>query len=157
MQLFAPIFPRESRHISSLVVVKEEKGLVHYFANGMPIYVHGVEEQGAFRHIICLLIEQGLCKRKEVVHCFGITEDFVGKALRIYRAKGGEALYQPQKKQRANKIYGAVLERIQSKLDKGQSVNSIAKEESLREGSIRYQIKIGRLKKTQTLPVHRPQ
>lgn len=35
--------------------------------------------KGSFRHIICMLIEQGLCRRKEVVHCFGITEDFVGK------------------------------------------------------------------------------
>lgn len=128
--------------------------MVHYFANGMPIYVHGVEEQGSFRHIVCLLIEQGLCRRKEVVNFFGITEDFVGKALRIYRSKGGEALYQPQSNHRANKIYGAVLERIQSKLDEGQSVNSIAKEESLSEGSIRYQIQIGHLKKSQNPSRH---
>ena len=51
------------------------------------------------------------------------------------------------KKRSANKIIGAVRDRIQSKLDKGQSVNSIAREESLSEGSIRHQIKIGHLKK----------
>jgi len=148
MQLYAPIFPRDSKYINTRVAVKEEQGMVHYVANGMPIYVHGIEELGSFRHIICLLIEQGLCRRKEVVACFCITDDFVGKALRIYRKDGGEALYRPQKKRSANKIFGATLTRIQSKLDKGQSVNSIAKEEGLSEGSIRHQIKIGRLKKS---------
>jgi len=147
MQLFAPVFPKEAKSISSYVAVKEFKGMVHYIANGMPIFVHKSEELSAFRHIICMLIEQGLCKRKEVVYGFGITEDFVGKALRIYRKEGAEALYQSQKKRSANKIHGATLERIQSKLNKGQSVNSIAKEESLSEGSIRHQVKMGRLKK----------
>ena len=147
MQLYAPIFPRESKHISSTVAVKEHVGMVLYIINGLPVYVHGVEELGSFRHIICMLIDQGLCRRKEVVHGFSITEDFVGKALNIYRKEGGEALYRPQKKRSANKIIGAVRDRIQSKLDKGQSVNSIAREESLSEGSIRHQIKIGHLKK----------
>jgi hypothetical protein len=41
-----------------------------------------------------------------------------------------------------------VLERIQGKLDKGQSVNSIAKEEGLSESGIRAAIKLGRFKKT---------
>ncbi len=122
--------------------------MVHYFANGLPIYCHGIEEQGAFRHIICLLVEQGLCKRVEIVRCFGISEDFVGKSLRIFRTEGATALYGRSKKRSANKIFGEKLRRIQSKLDKGQSVNSIAREESLNEGAIRYQIKIGHLKKS---------
>ena len=68
MQLYAPIFPTESSPISSRVAVQKQKRKVHYFANGMPIYVHGEEEQDSFRHIVCLLIEQGLCRRKEVVN-----------------------------------------------------------------------------------------
>ncbi|MDR0572896.1 MAG: hypothetical protein LBG96_02505 [Tannerella sp.] len=41
-----------------------------------------------------------------------------------------------------------LLSRIQKKIDKGQSVNSIAKEENLSEGSIRYGIKNGLIKKS---------
>ncbi len=148
MQIFTPIFPVEAKYISSTVAVKVSDGMVHYVGNGMPLYVHGVEELGAFRHIICLLVEQGLCKRVEIVRCFGISDDFVGKALRVYRDHGSEALFLPPKKRSANKLFGKKLERIQSKLDKGQSVNSIANEEGVREGSIRYQIKIGHLKKS---------
>jgi hypothetical protein len=46
-------------------------------------------------------------------------------------------------KGKAHKICGARRERIQAKLDKGQSVNHIAKEEGVRESAICYQIKIG--------------
>jgi transposase len=45
------------------------------------------------------------------------------------------------------KLLPEVLSRIQLKLDTCQSVNSIAKEENLSEGSIRYAIKTGMLKK----------
>jgi hypothetical protein len=40
-----------------------------------------------------------------------------------------------------------VLARIQIELDKGRSVNGISKEEGLSEGTLRYAIKQGKLKK----------
>jgi len=48
---------------------------------------------------------------------------------------------------KAHKIVGGRRERIQAKLDKGQSNYSIAKEEGVRESAIRYGIKQGYLKK----------
>jgi len=122
--------------------------MVHYVANGLPFYCHGVEELDAFRHVVCLLVEQGLCRRSQVVKCFGVTDDFVGKALRIFRKEGSSGLYQRQnRKRRANKIIGKVAENIQRKLNQGQSVNSIAKEEGVSEGAIRYQIRENNFKK----------
>ena len=47
----------------------------------------------------------------------------------------------------SSKLFPSVLERIQSELDKGKSVYSIAKQEGVSEGSIRYWIKQGELKK----------
>jgi DNA-binding CsgD family transcriptional regulator len=43
------------------------------------------------------------------------------------------------------------LDRIQAKLNQGQSSYSIAKEEGISEGSIRYAINLGRLKKSPVL------
>jgi hypothetical protein len=51
------------------------------------------------------------------------------------------------------KLLSSVLSRIQSKLDTGQSVNSIAKEEGLSEGNIRYGIKTGQLKIASSVPL----
>jgi len=111
--------------------------LVHYIANGLPFYCHGLKELDAFRHVICLLVDQGLCRRSEITKCFGITEDFVGKALRIYRKEGHSGLYNQKRKKTANKLHGKLLEDVQLRLDAGQSVNSIAREEGITEGAIR--------------------
>jgi len=147
MQLYVPIFPHDSKMISATVAVKKEDDMVHYVANGLPFYCHGIKEMNAFRQVLCMMIEQGLCRRSEVVRCFCVTEDFVGKALRIYRKEGHIGFYSQTRKRKANKLYGKMLEDIQVKMDKGQSINSIAKEEGVTEGAIRYQIKQGNLKK----------
>jgi len=47
----------------------------------------------------------------------------------------------------SSKLFPEVLARIQSELDKGKSAYSIAKKEGISEGSIRYWIKKGQLKK----------
>lgn len=47
----------------------------------------------------------------------------------------------------SSKLYPDVLERIQSELNAGNSAYSIAKKEGLSEGSIRYWVKQGKLKK----------
>jgi hypothetical protein len=62
--------------------------------------------------------------------------------------EGGDGFFGHDARQgKAHKIIGEKRQRIQSKLDKGQSVNSIAKEEGLRESAIRYAISVGHLKK----------
>ena len=71
------------------------------------------------------------------------------EALKKYGDKGAPGFFGPDGRQgKAYKIVGGCRERIQSKLDKGQSVYSIAKEEGVRESAIRYQIKQGYLKKS---------
>ncbi len=141
MQLHAPIFPTNAKLISATVAVCQEDDMVNYVANGLPFYCHGTKELDAFRQVLCMMIEQGLCRRADVVRCFHITEDFVGKALRIYRKEGHRGFYNQSRKKTANKLFGIRLEDIQKKLNKGKSVNSIAKEEGVTEGAIRYQTK----------------
>lgn len=148
MQLQLPIFPAECKMISSTAGVYESDGIVQYIVNGLPVYAHGKEDLQAFRFFTSNLIEQGLCKQSEVVRCFGISEDSVGRYLRMFRKEGEEAFFSPENRQgHCHKIRGEVVERIQRKMDNGQSVNSIAKQEKITEGAIRYAIKRGYFKK----------
>jgi hypothetical protein len=63
--------------------------------------------------------------------------------------KGAEAFFgDDARRGHAHKLVGEKRQRIQNKLDKGQSVNSIAKEEGIRESAIRYAVKVGHLKKS---------
>ena len=148
MQLFLPLFPRETKMISSCLGVYENDDIVQYIANGLPIYCHTSEDLQSFRFITSNFINQGLCKATEVARCFNISVDTVTRYLSKLRNEGEAAFFSEEKRKGyCHKIRGKVLTSIQKRLDQGQSVNSIAKAEGLSEGSIRYSIKQGYLKK----------
>ena len=148
MQLLLPIFPADTTLINSSVGVYERDGIVQYLVSGMPVYAHAKEDNDAFRFITSNFIHQGLCRKVDIERAFGVSEDSVSRAYKKFVAKGEAGFFGPDaRKGRAHKIVGARRERIQSKLDTGQSVYSIAKEEGVREGAIRYAIKKGYIKK----------
>ncbi len=62
--------------------------------------------------------------------------------------EGMEIFFKPEARHgRPHKLLPESLARIQGKLDEGKSVNGIATEEGVSEGSIRYAISLGRFKK----------
>lgn len=152
MQLQLPIFPVECKMISSTVGVYESGDIVQYIINGLPVYAHGKDDLQAFRFFTSNLIHQGRCKQIEVERCFCVSSDSVMRNLKKFREQGEQAFFSPANRHgHSHKIRGEVLERIQKKLDNGQSVNSIAKQENLTEGAIRYAIKQKYLKKSPSM------
>ena len=149
MQLHLPLFPKETTFISDCLGVYEKEGLVQYILNGLPAYSHPVHDYNSFRFITSNFIAQGNCLKSEVERCFQVSPESVTKWHKKFVASGGDAFFgnDARKGGKAHKIIGDVRLRIQSKLDTGQSVNSIAKEEGLRESAIRYAIGAGHLKK----------
>jgi hypothetical protein len=148
MQLLLPIFPSEATLLNANVGVYEREGIVQYLVNGLPVYSHAKDDNDAFRFITSNFISQGLCRKVDVERAFGVSEDSVSRAYNKYLKKGEAGFFGPDARHgKAHKITGARRERIQSKLDKGQSAYSIAKEEGIGESSIRYGIKQGYLKK----------
>lgn len=134
--------------ISDCLGVYEKDDIIQYIANGLPIYAHPKDDLNAFRYITSNFIEMGLCRKAEVARCFHVSEDFVYKAHKKFKEQGEDGFFgKDARRGYAHKIVGEKKERIQQKLDKGQSVNSIAKEEGIRESAIRYQIGQGNLKK----------
>ncbi len=149
MQLRLPIFPAETRLISSCVGVYTKEDRVQYIINGLPVYSHEKEDYKSFRFITSNFIAQGLCRKIEVERCFHVSSDSVARWYTKFKEGGEAAFYgEDARKGTPYKIIGSKRERIQKKLNKGQSVNSIAKEELVAESAIRYQIKQGYLKKT---------
>ena len=144
-----PLFPSDSKMISHVVGVYEKEGIVQYIVNGLPVFSHGKEDLQGFRFITSNLIKQGLCTGTEIERCFLVSADSVSRSLKKLKTEGEQAFFSPETRHgRCHKIRGTVQERIQKKLDKGQSVNSIAKEEKITEGAIRYSITQGHLKKS---------
>jgi hypothetical protein len=148
MQLLIPIYPSDTKLINANVGVYERDGLVQYLVNGLPVYSHSKDDNDAFRYITSNFIHQGLCRNVDIERAFGVSEDSVTRSLKKFMAKGATGFFGPDARHgRAHKIVGGRRERIQAKLDKGQSVYSIAKEEGVRESAIRYGVQEGYLKK----------
>lgn len=149
MPILLPLYPKGTLMISECVGVYEELDNVQYIINGLPAFSHAKEDYKSFRFITSNLIKQGLCRQVDIQRSFHVSEDSVSRYYKKYISEGESAFFgQDGRKGTAYKIIGEVRERIQRKLDKGRSVNSIAKEEKVRESAIRYQIKQGYLKKS---------
>jgi hypothetical protein len=149
MQLQLPIYPKEAELINDHVGVYEKDGLVQYIVNGMPVYSHVKGDINAFRFITSNFIHQGLCRKVDIERFFNVSEDSIYRYYKKFKEQGEQGFFgDDARKGKAHKIVGERRIRIQNKLDKRQSVNSIAKEEGVRESAIRYGIKQGYLKKT---------
>ena len=148
MQLLLPIYPKEAWLISDLLGVYEHDGIVQYLVSGMPVYCHPKEDEKAFRFITSNFIHQGLCRNVDVERGFNVSESSVQRNYKIFLEKGEAGFFgEDARHGHSHKIVGERRIRMQEKLDRGQSVNSIAKEEGVREGAIRYAIKQGYLRK----------
>ena len=149
MQLQFPYFPKDTKMISHCLGVHTQNDIVQYIANGLPVYSHSSDDLNAFRFITSNFIDKGLCSRAEVQRAFGVSIDSVRRSYRKYKDKGESGFFGPDaRKGKAYKMVGKLVERIQAKLDKGQSNLSIAKQEGIAESSIRYHIGKGTLKKS---------
>jgi hypothetical protein len=148
MQLLLPIFPRDAQLINDNVGVYEKDGLVQYIVNGAPVYCHAKDDINAFRFITSNFIHQGICRKVDIEKFFGVSEDSIFRYYKKFVEKGEQGFFGDDARHgTAHKIIGERRVRIQKKLDTGQSVNSIAKEEGVRESAIRYAVKKGYLKK----------
>jgi transposase len=148
MQLRLPIFPKEAELINDCFGVYKKDGLVQYIVNGMPIYTHSEDDINSFRFITSNFIHQGLCRKVDVERFFNVSEDSVYRYYNKFKEQGEEGFFgHDARKGTAHKIRGQCRINIQKKLDTGQSINSIAKEEGVTESAIRYGIQKGYLKK----------
>lgn len=148
-QLLLPLFPPDSHLITPSLAVYEHENHVYYLHCGMPIYSHEKNDMNKFRYVTSNLIIQGLCKNSDIVEVFHVSANSVSKWKKKLEDSGESAFFGEEHRHgHSHKLLPAVVARIQKKIDKGQSVNSIAKEEKLSEGSIRYGIKKGLIKKS---------
>ena len=148
-QLLLPLFPVDTQMLTPVIGVREYDGYVHYLLSGLPIYSHGKDDHLRFRYITSHLILQGLCTNQDIVDLFHVSTDSV-RRWKNKLSEGGESVFFGSSGERhghSSKLLPSVLARIQSEMDKGKSVYSIAKKERVSEGSIRYWIKQGQLKK----------
>lgn len=148
MQLHLPIFPKDSVLINPSVAVYEHQGQVYYAYSGMPIFNHESGDLNGFRSITSNLIHQGLCRQVDIVNTFHVSIDSVRRSLKKFEKEGFKAFVEKDGRHgRSYKMDPDRLKRIQKELNKGVSNSAAARQEKVSEGSIRYMLRTGRLKK----------
>ena len=85
LQVLLPLFPVEATMINSLVAVQKKEETVYYFNGSMPIFKHIESDIDSFRYITSQLIINGVCKQKEIVNCFGVSDISVKRWVRRYK------------------------------------------------------------------------
>lgn len=151
MQLLLPIFPKETTLITPVLGVLEKKDLVFYLHSGDPISTHHKDNLKSFRYTTSRFIDIGLCRQSDIIRTFHVSEASVNKYLKLYQKKGEDGFFGTSQPERVcHKMLPFRVERIQKMLDKGMSNYSIAKKEKISEGTIRYALHTGKLKKNLT-------
>jgi transposase len=153
MQLKLPLFPPDTILFNASFGVFCNDGTVFYLHCGQPVGMHEKEDHNSFRHKIASFIELGLCTPGEVAKTLHVSVDSIRRCCKQYREDGEATFFGPDnRKGKSHKMLPHVLERIQVQLNEGKPVNSIAKKEGVSEGTIRYCIQTGKLKKKIPLP-----
>jgi transposase len=121
---------------------------VNYLHSGVPIYSHAESDLKHFRYITSKFILEGLCTRREISNCFGVSYDSVKRYTKRLETKGYQFFFNHDNRQGScYKLLPAVITRMQKNLDAGMSNSEIARIENVTEGAVRYAIKTGKLKK----------
>jgi len=148
VQLTLPLFPRGSKSISASLVYFVDDSCVHYFYSGLPIGFHSQDDNDSFKFWISFFIYNGFCKRIDIKRAFLVSDYVIRNCMDTYNIYGAKGFFgQDAQKRKAYKLTESLLKKIQKSIDAGGSINSIAKQNNLSEGSIRYQIKKAKLTK----------
>ncbi len=148
MQLLLPIFPRDTQFITASSGVLSKEGIITYIHCGVPIFSHSSDDSQSFRYITSKFILEGLCKRRDIADTFHVSIDSVYSSVKKLKEKGETAFFgQEHRHGHSHKLIGEKLQDAQHCLDKQMSQSATARHVGVREGTIRYAIKVGKLKK----------
>lgn len=148
MQLLLPIFPAGTQLITPSLGTFNKDGIVTYIHSGSPIFSHSSEDLQSFRYITSKFILEGLCHRRDIADAFHVSIDSVYSSIKKLKEKGEEAFFGLEHRHGySHKLRGEKLKQAQQCLDKQMSQSAAARHVGVREGTIRYAIQMGKLKK----------
>lgn len=148
MQLLLPIFPVDTKLISASLGVYHKEGIVTYLHSGAPIFSHSSEDIQSFRYITSNFILQGMCIGKDIANTFHVSIDSVYSNVKKLKTEGEVSFFGAEQRHGySHKLRGEKLKEAQQCLDKEMSQSATAKRVGVQEGTIRYAIKTGKLKK----------
>lgn len=147
-QMQLPIFYDGVNPITNDVGYEKKARTVVYYCGTMPVFSHSVEDMDSFRMIVSQLYVNGTVRQANITRAFHIQPLALKRWVKRYRAQGARAFFQSRKGGSKPKVLTAeVRERVQSRLDQGQTLSEISAELGLNYDVLRKAIADGRLKR----------
>ncbi len=144
-QVQMPIFPAGVTHITPELAFESRDGRVVYFNGHLPVYMHEVEDLGAFRLYTSQLIVNGTATQKQIVEAFGVPLVTVKRCVKRLREEGPGAFFKPAQRREGSKLTPERLRQAQGLLDAGRSVPEISREIGVLKSTLHKAIDDGRL------------
>ena len=150
-QLFLPLIPAGTTMIGDKVSVEKRDGRWVYFLGLHPIYEHDEGDNRMFKVVASQLINNGVCRHRDIVATFGVSKSSVNRALKKYREGGIEAFFRKRKGGRRGTVLTAEkLERAQQLLEEGIDRGQVAEELEIKKDTLRKAVNDGRLVEVRT-------
>jgi len=144
-QLLLPITPAGSSPLSSLLSVCNTDGEWTYHLGIAVIGRHNEDELASFRLMTSQFITEGLCTQGDVVRAFGVSLSSVKRSVKIYRAQGARAFFQPRRRRGGTVLTDETRMRAQSLLDSGMLRKEVCAQLNIPGDCLRKAIGDGRL------------
>ena len=143
-----PIFYEGVNPITNDVGYERREKTVVYYCGTMPVFSHAVDDLDSLRMIVSQLYVNGTVRQANLTRAFQIKALALKRWVKRYRADGARAFFQSRPRGRKPKVLTAeVRERVQSRLDQGQTLSEISAELALNYDVLRKAVGDGRLKK----------
>lgn len=146
MQL--PVFYEGITSITNDVGYEKKDDKVVYYCGTMPVFSHSVKDLNSFRMIVSQLYVNGTVPQASLTRAFQIQPLALKRWVKRYRAQGARAFFQTRKGgSRPKVLTPEVREKVQDRLDQGQTLSEISRELALNYDVLRKAVADGRLKK----------
>ncbi len=137
----------EAKSINEKLGLVRTNGHIYFFNASGPIYGCAEKDKVGLRLAQGMFVELKLANPTELARALGVDQSTVHRNRKKYREGGVGSLKANKVKRSPSKLKKDKCVHAQKLLDRGHSLVSCAKEVGVCEGTIRYAIKKGRLRK----------
>jgi transposase-like protein len=141
--------PADAHEINAVVAVLERGDQVAYFASGVPVFVHRVDDPVGRRVAAVQLMELGLARQDELSATLHVDRSTLYRQRRKVKTDGVLGVVDGKRGPRGpHRFTAEKRQRVAALLEAGRSIRHAAEQVGVTEGTIRHALRRGELRGT---------
>jgi len=144
-QQIQPLYLDGVQEINELSSYWKKDGFVYYFHGAFPIFNHSEGDLNSFRLITSQMVDNGVCRNKDIKKAFGVTKLSVSRASKKLRDHGPKGFFEKRRVRGGSVMNEKVLKDAQECLDEGLSRRQTAEKLDINKETLVKAIQAGKL------------